>query len=473
MRVFLLTLVVADDIGAITVIAIFYSSNVAPMWLLLAAALLAAMIVARRLHVEQGALYWLLGLGAWFATYHARIHPTFIGVLIGLSTSAYAPRREELQRATGLARAFREQPSFELASEAARRITRTLSPHERLLHALHPWTSFLIVPLFALANAGIELRPDVLRSALTSPLTIGVIVALVVGKPVGITAGAWIATRRMMGGLPLALGWPWVIAAACVGGISFTVSLLIAELSYTSPLLEEAKLGILGASILATAFGTLMLRGLTLIPEEWLRRVEGKVAPPLVDLVVPVDPTRDHVRGAADAPITMVEYEDFECPYCRSAAPVIVELLQRHDMSLCFVSRHLPLPDVHPFSALAALAVEAAGAQGKFWEMHDLLFGRQDRLQLPDLVRYADELGLDVRAFELDLNSERYTARVAEDVASAEAAGVAGTPTFFINDRRYAGAYDLDSLDAAVRDARREVKRGGGSALEHLMGSGR
>jgi protein-disulfide isomerase len=196
------------------------------------------------------------------------------------------------------------------------------------------------------------------------------------------------------------------------------------------------------------------------LPEEWLRRFEGKVAPPLVDLVVPVNPARDHVRGAPDAPITLVEYEDFECPFCRSAAPVILELLERHDMTLCFVSRHLPLPDVHPFSALAALAVEAAGGQGKFWEMHDLLFGRQDRLQLPDLVRYADELGLDVRAFELDLNSERYTARVAEDVAGAEATGVAGTPTFFINDRRYDGAYDLDSLEAAMRDARWEARSG-------------
>jgi protein-disulfide isomerase len=164
------------------------------------------------------------------------------------------------------------------------------------------------------------------------------------------------------------------------------------------------------------------------------------------------------VRGAADAPIILVEYEDFECPYCRSAAPVILELLERHDMTLCFVSRHLPLSDVHPYSALAALAAEAAGAQGKFWEIHDLLFGRQDRLQFPDLVRYADELGLDARAFEVDLNSERFSARVAEDIAGAEAAGVAGTPTFFINDRRYDGAYDLDSLEDAVRDAGWEAK---------------
>jgi protein-disulfide isomerase len=176
-----------------------------------------------------------------------------------------------------------------------------------------------------------------------------------------------------------------------------------------------------------------------------------------VDLVVPVDPARDHVRGALGAPVILVEYEDFECPYCRRAAPVIRELLARHDGDLRFVSRHLPLPDVHPNAALAAVAAEAAGAQGKFWEMHDLLFERQDHLLLADFVRYAGELGLDVAVFEADLNDMRFADRVAEDVAGAEVAGVAGTPTFFVNGRRYAGAYDLDSLDAAVRDAGREA----------------
>jgi len=408
--------------------------------------------------VQQSAPYWLLGLGAWFATYHSGIHPTVAGVVIGLSTRAYAPRREELQRASGLARAFREQPSSGLASDAARRITRSLSPNERLLHALHPWSSFVIVPLFALANAGIELRPEMVQRALTSPLTIGVVVALVVGKPVGITAEAWLTTRRALGGLPLALGWPWLIAAASVGGVGFTVSLLVAELIYTGPMLEEAKLGILGASVIAAALGTLMLRSLAWLPADWLRRAAGQVAPPLVDLVVPVDPARDHVRGSLGAPVTLVEYEDFECPYCRRAAPIIREFLVRHDGDLRFVSRHLPLPDVHPNAALAAVAAEAAGAQGMFWEMHDLLFGRQDRLQFADLVRYAGELGLDVAVFEADLNNARFADRVAEDVAGAEAAGVAGTPTFFINDQSYAGAYDLDSLDAAVRDAGREAK---------------
>jgi protein-disulfide isomerase len=137
---------------------------------------------------------------------------------------------------------------------------------------------------------------------------------------------------------------------------------------------------------------------------------------------------------------------------------VIPQLLEQFGESLRFVWRHFPLPDVHPNAALAAEAAEAAGAQGKFWEMHDLLFSRQDHLQLGDLLRYAGELGLDVAAFESDLVGARFGDRVAGDVEGAETAGVAGTPTFFINDRRYVGAYDKESLEGAVRDALQEVE---------------
>ncbi|HUF35131.1 MAG TPA: Na+/H+ antiporter NhaA, partial [Gemmatimonadales bacterium] len=402
--------------------------------------------------------YWLLGVGAWLATLQGGVHPTVAGVAIGLSTSAYPPRRADLQRASGLARAFREQPSAALASEAARRITRSLSPNERLQHALHPWTSFVVVPLFALANAGIELSGDALGRALASPLAIGVVVGLVLGKPIGITAGAWLASRRALGGQPLAVPWPSLVATSSVAGIGFTVSLLIAELSFTGALLEEAKIGILAASITAALSGSLMLRGLALLPRDLMRRVQGRVALPLADLAVPVDPERDHILGPPAAPLTLVQYGDYECPYCRSAAVVIPQLLERLDGSLRFVARHFPLPDVHPNAALAAEAVEAAGAQGRFWEMHHLLYTRQDHLQLADLLRYAGELGLDVDRFEDDLRGGRFADRVDADVAGAEAAGVAGTPTFFIDDRRYAGRYDLASLESALRDALREAE---------------
>ena len=455
LRVFLLTLVIIDDVAAVAVIAVVYSSNLALPWLAAAIVLLAVMMLVRRFGVENPAAYLLLALGTWFATLEAGVHPTVAGVAVGLITSAYPPRRADLARATGFARAFRQQPSPALASAAARRITLSLSPNERLQHVLHPWSSFVVVPLFALANAGIDLSGDTLARALTSPLSLGVVLGLVIGKPLGITLAAWLATRRRLGGAPLTVGWPSLIPASFVAGIGFTMSLLIGELSYTDDLLEEAKIGILGASVLAAVLSIVMFRALGMLPREWLRRAERRAAPPMSDLAVPVDPSRDHVRGPADAPVTLVEYGDYECPWCRRAAPVIRELIGATDVRIRFVMRHLPLTDVHPNAALAAEAVEAAGAQGRFWEMHDRLFSGEAALLPHELVQHAEALELDVVAFEKDLRTGRFAARVARDVAGAEAAGVAGTPTFFINERRYRGAYDLPSLQAAVERAAR------------------
>jgi protein-disulfide isomerase len=329
----------------------------------------------------------------------------------------------------------------------------SISPNDRLQHALHPWSSFVVVPLFALANAGIDLSGNLLERAFASPVTVGVILGLVVGKGLGIPIGAWIATRPWLGGLPLSVSWPSLIAASSVAGIGFTVSLLIADLSYNGPLLEAAKLGILGASLLAAVLSVVMFHVLGMLPREWLGRFEARAAPPLYDLAVPVNPAQDHIRGPADAAVTLVEYGDFECPHCRRAYPVLKQLQARFGNDLRVVFRHLPLPDVHPNAALAAEAAEAAGAQGNFWEMHDLLFEHPDALQLPALLRHAAEIGLDVPTFEEDLRNGRFGRRVERDVASAGASGVAGTPAFFINRVRYRGAYDFDSLSAAISRA--------------------
>jgi protein-disulfide isomerase len=147
-----------------------------------------------------------------------------------------------------------------------------------------------------------------------------------------------------------------------------------------------------------------------------------------------------------------VEYGDLECPYCGQAEPVIRELLAGH-ADVTYVWRHLPLDDVHPQARIAAEATEAAAAQGAFWQMQDLLLTHQDALKLPDLVRYAGELGLDVEAFTAAVKQRTYSARVQSDVDSADLSGVTGTPTFFINGRRHRGAFDLDTLSAAVKVA--------------------
>ena len=166
-----------------------------------------------------------------------------------------------------------------------------------------------------------------------------------------------------------------------------------------------------------------------------------------------MDDERDHIRGPADAPVTVVEYGDFECPYCGQAEAVMRDLLAGHG-DVRYVWRHLPLNDVHPNAQLAAEAAEAAAEQGSFWDMHDLLLSHQSDLRPRDLVGYAEQLGLDVDRFRDHMRRSAGAERIDQDVDSADLSGVSGTPTFFINGRRHNGAYDLPTLSAEVRVAR-------------------
>jgi hypothetical protein len=388
-----------------------------------------------------------VGTGVWLATLASGVHATIAGVAIGLLATAYPPRREALQHAGAVWRMFREEPTPEYARSASRTLSGAISPNERLQYLFHPWTSFLIVPLFALANAGVELNADAVADAARSPITIGIVIGLVVGKPVGILLATWLAARR---GFPLTVPWPQLVGAATVAGIGFTVSLLIADISFEGRELEDAKIGILTASVVASLLAFVVFRFNRRLPPSHLA-VDGRVAAPLIDLTEPVDPFVDHVRGPLDAAIVLVEYGDFECPYCGRSEPVVRDLVQSFGDDLMFVFRHLPLREVHEHAQLAAEAAEAAGAQGRFWEMHDAMFAHQDRLTMDDLVAEAHALGLDVEQFSDDLHERRFALRVARDADSAEDSGAAGTPTFFINGRRHRGHLDRDALMSALQ----------------------
>ena len=402
-----------------------------------------------------------MGVGIWLAMFESGVDAVIAGLAIGLITSAYPPARGDLERSTELTRSFREQPTPELAYSARASLASAISPNERLQYRLHPWTSRVIVPLFALANAGIHLDRDLLSAAVTSPVTIGILVAYVVGKPVGIMGAAWLATRPALGGARLTVTFPALAAAAASAGIGFTVSLLVATLAFDGPLLEEAKIGVLATAVVSPAIAWLAVQVITRLPDETrARQLRGTIAT-IVDLAEDVDPERDHIRGDADAPVTLLEYGDFECPYCGDAAPVIAKLLDHFGDELRYVFRHLPLTDVHPNAQIAAEAAEAASAQGAFWEMHDRLLGAQDALAPSDLYRHATALGLDLERFSDDLRRRRHAARIAEDVRSADASGVSGTPTFFINGRRHQGVYDIDTLTRAVKAAARSAKSAG------------
>jgi protein-disulfide isomerase len=185
-----------------------------------------------------------------------------------------------------------------------------------------------------------------------------------------------------------------------------------------------------------------------------LEGVEANVA----TLTPPVDLDRDHVRGPAEAAVTLVEYGDYQCPYCGQAEVVIRQLLDSFGDELRYVWRHLPLNDVHANAQLAAEAAEAAADQSRFWEMHDKLLAHQDELTPPDLGRYAEDIGLDLDAFWSSVRRHRNAERIADDVASADASGVAGTPTFFVNGQRHQGAYDVETLRSAVQRARNRAR---------------
>jgi diadenylate cyclase len=162
---------------------------------------------------------------------------------------------------------------------------------------------------------------------------------------------------------------------------------------------------------------------------------------------------RDHARGPKDAPVTLVKYGDYECPYCGQAHPDLKKLQERAGEQVRFVFRHFPLDSVHPRARRAAQAAEAAAVQGRFWEMHDLLYENQGELGKEDLMRYAAELGLDLQQFEKDLVNDHHAWRIEEDRLGGNHAGVKGTPTFFVNGVRYTGPIDLDGLLAAVEEA--------------------
>jgi Na+/H+ antiporter NhaA len=452
-RIFLLTVFVVDDLAALVVIAVAYSDHIEMTPLLVAILAFAALILAMVAGIDRPPLYALLGVVVWAALLTSGIDPVVAGLAIGLAATAYTPARENLERATRLFRRFRDQPTAELAREAATGLTATLSPNSRLQRVYHPWTSYVIVPLFGLANAGIVINGSFLAHAYTTPITLGIIVGYVVGKPVAVLGTSWLLDRASHGALRPAVGWAAVAGSGTIAGIGFTVSLLIATLAFTGDELAEAKLGVLSAGVVASLITWVVFRLTRRLSAPRRARAILGDADQIVDLVEPVDPDRDHIRGCEDASVTVVEYGDFQCPYCGQAEPSVREELM-HDDDVRYVWRHLPLTDVHPQAQLAAEASEAASAQGAFWPIHDLLLTRQDKLREPDLVRYATEQGLDAERFRDELARHVYAGRVAQDVESADVSGVSGTPTFFINGQRHYGAYDVQSLTEAIKIAR-------------------
>ena len=455
-RTYLLTFSVVDDLAGIAVIAVVYSGRIRVAPLVTGLGFLAVVLVIRARNVRYGLPYLLVGIAAWVAFFSSGVDPVVVGLVMGLLTYAYPARREELEQASVAFRLFREQPTAELAASAREVVQTAISPNDRLARVFHPWSSYVIVPLFALANAGVVLNAGFLARAYASPVTLGVLIGYVVGKPTGTAGAAWLVSRVSHGRVRPPVGWGAVAGAGTVAGIGFTVSLLIASLALHGVSLAEAKVGILSAVVVASGLTWIVFLLVNRLPIRPRMRALLGTAEVITDLVVPVDDARDHVRGPEKAPVTVVEYGDFECPYCGQAEPAVRELLRDHG-DVRYVWRHLPLTDVHPHAQMAAEAAEAAASQGAFWEMHDLLFGHQDALTMRDLLGYAGSLGLDTQRFRSELSTHAGAERVRQDTDSADLSGVSGTPTFFVNGQRHHGAYDIESLSKAVKLAKARV----------------
>src|SRR5438552_2221855 len=458
LRVFLLTLAVVDDMFALLVIATVYTSHVSLPALAAAAGLAAALLALRFAAAWRREVSIVLGVALWVALFKSGIDPVIAGLAVGLATAAYPPAREDLERATALTRSFREQPTPELARSAQLSLRSAISPNERLQYGLHPWTSYVFVPLFALANAGVHFSGGLIGNAVGSPLTLGILFGYVLGKPLGILGASLIASRPALRGPRPSLSWASLLGGGAIAGIGFTVSLLISSLAFSGQRLQEAKLGVLASALLAPAVAGSVFAVYRRLPRRVLARQIGATAEDILDLAGDVDPQRDHIRGPDDAPVTLVEYGDFECPYCGQAESVIRELLASFGDDVRYVWRHLPLNDVHGHAQLAAEAAEAAASQGRFWEMYDAMLAHQDELTPRQLGRIAAELGLDVDRFWDQLRGHEHSSRVADDGSSADASGVSGTPTFFINGRRHYGAYDVGALTQAVGAALRRAR---------------
>lgn len=449
LRVFLLTLTVVDDFLAVSIIGIVYSEEIRVVPLLIALASLVGLWLLGRNRQWRATPYVLIVILLWLATVYSGIHASLSGMAAGLLIPAYATQRHKVA-ARQLFRDFWQSPRAASARAVDCGLSQGISVNERLHEFLRLPTALLIVPVFALANAGVDLRGGLLAEAFGSPVTWGVIAGLVLGKLLGIGLITLAAVRLGLGRLPAGVGMGSVFGGAARSGIGFTVSLLIIGLAFgtTSDLGRQATVGVLVSMMLATLLGWLILKVAS-------RRWGEETADLPMVLEPPVDPEVDHIRGPEDAQLTLVEYVDFECAYCAHATGSWEDLRAHFGDDLRYVVRQLPH---HPHGPIAARASEAASNQGMFWPWLDFVFTRQHALEREDLIGYAVELGLDVDRFIADLDSPAVIERVERDLASAVASGAHVTPTFFVEGRRLRGSYDARTLTAALEASRRGTR---------------
>ncbi|MFX0537737.1 Na+/H+ antiporter NhaA [Ornithinimicrobium sp. Y1847] len=457
LRVFLLTLTVVDDFLAVSIIGVFYTNDLNVMALGVAVVALVVLWLLGRSRQWRSSPYVAVVVVLWLATLESGIHPSIAGMVAGLLVPAYATHRARVEDARTLFRDYWQSPEADVARSVSRGLARSISVNERLHVSLRGPSSLVVVPIFALANAGVDLRGDTLSTAMTSSVTWGVVAGLVLGKLVGISLGTWLAIRMGLGRMPEGVGPGSIMGGAALSGIGFTVSLLVIGLAFTDPtLVDSATVGVLIAMAGAWLLGWLIFRV--------ARDRFGEVSADLpVTLTPPVHPELDHIYGPVDAECTVVEYYDYECPFCSTTTGMGRDLVDHFGDRVRFVARHLPVTDRHPHALRAAWVAEAAARQDMFWQMHQALFAHQHELGEETYRRLADDIGLDLEQFEEDLADESLAERVQLHAQSAFESGARGTPTFFLNGSRHIGPHDartiIEHLERQLRDTEQAPAR--------------
>lgn len=415
LRLFLLALAVIDDIGALTVIGLFYTDRLNAAALAWAAVLLGMIWILQRCGVWRLFPYAVLALATWYAVYSSGVHATLAGVLIALLLPVRAISRQDLESAHEIYHLFSQAPTPSTAQTVRESMMYLIPLNQRFSAALPLYVNYLVVPIFALANAGVLITGDTLAAAASSSLTWGIVVGLVGGKILGITLAAALVLRFVPSARLPGVDIPRIAGIGALSGMGFTISLLVTGLALDDAhAQDQARMGVLAASLLAVVVAAAVFRlGDRLVP---LPEPKGE------KLVRPVNPEQDHVYGNPHAEFSLVQYAAMTYGYRTRMEETLREaydLVDRDRLNVVY-RHHVENPE----DLLPALALEAAAREGKFFEMHDALVRAEGELEEGKIYALAAAVGLDVERFAERIARAEDLVRVEDDgfdVAGIEA----------------------------------------------------
>ncbi|AXE37720.1 Na+/H+ antiporter NhaA [Acidipropionibacterium virtanenii] len=442
LRVFLLALAVVDDIAALAVIAFVYTDQLSPVALGLAALGLLGVWGLERLHVWRPLPYAVLGIYTWACFQASGVHATLAGVLIALLMPVYPLRGRDLRPAERVFNLFHQAPRPDMARRVHDAVSYSVPLNQRLSSALTPYVNYLVVPAFAVSNAGVLLTGETLGAAAGSRLTWGIVCGLVAGKAVGITLAATLVIKLMPSSRLPGLDMPRIAGAGALSGMGFTISLLVTGLAVDDPeSADEARVGVLAASLLALLLAWVVFR-----VGERLRPLDP---PAGTFLDREIDPDNDHIRGEREAPATLVVYAGMNPAYRRHTARALREAFDDLGAErLRIVWRHHTLTDD---TRTAAFALEAASAQGQFWAMHDELVRMDGQIDTDSTRGAAERIGLDVDAFERRRSRQTDRERIDNDNLDLEGSEAGERPLLYLDGQRFAEPVNSFNLISAIR----------------------